>query len=176
MGNPMTSSSTARRLAYADPVYPGQEDRYRGGRSVNLPLLVAYLRTFDGWALSTSAAALLDVWKLCPEARCAAWSKTLAGNGWSRVRWSWEPVLFVTDRRGIRPGERSTVWDSLVAAPVCGNEWCELPGRAGGEKPHAFVRWMLDLLDYRDGDELVDVFPGSGAVTYHAGLEQLTLA
>jgi hypothetical protein len=103
---------------------------------------------FDGWALSTSAAALLEVWNLAPHARCAAWLKTWATNGWSRVRWSWEPVLFVTDRKGLKPGERSSVWDGLVCAPNCGvGSWSEIPGKGGGAKPHPFVRWVLELLD-----------------------------
>jgi len=164
-----------RTLAYADPPYPGTASRYAGGREVNLELLVAYLRTFDGWALSTSASALRDVWNLAPEARCAAWSKTFAANGFSRVRWSWEPVLFVTDRRGLEPGERSTVWDSLVCASDCAHGWREVAGKPGGAKPERFVRWLLELLDYRPGDRLVDVFPGSGNVSRYASAEQLDL-
>jgi hypothetical protein len=158
-----------RRLAYADPPYPGQaRSRYRGGSEVNHPLLVAYLETFDGWALSTSASALREVWNLAPHARCAAWCKTWASNGWSRVRWSWEPVLFVTDRRGIQPGNRSTTWDSHVSGY---GSWKEMPGKGGGAKPRSFVRWVLELLDYQDGDQLEDLFPGSGAVTAAVRLE-----
>lgn len=166
-----------RRLAYADPPYPGQADRYADGREVNVRLLVAYLRTFDAWALSTSAAALREVWNECPEARCASWQKTFAGNGWSRVRWCWEPVLFVTDRKGIRPGERSDVWDGLVCPPVVDrSRWSEVEGKSGGSKPHAFVRWVLDeLLDMDEGDDLVDIFPGSGAVTRHASVTPLAM-
>jgi hypothetical protein len=172
----VTRDSGSRRLAYADPPYPGQAGRYDGGVEVNHELLVAHLREFDGWALSTSAAALLDVWKLCPEARCAAWCKTWASNGWSRVRWSWEPVLFVTDRKGIKPGERSDVWDSLVSAPNCSTgSWQEVAGKGGGSKPYEFVRWVMHLLDHQDGDELVDIFPGSGAVANHASLERQEL-
>lgn len=169
-----------RRLAYADPPYPGQAGRYANGREVNHELLVAHLREFDGWALSTSAAALLDVWKLAPEARCAAWLKTYASNGWSRVRWSWEPVLFVTDRKGLKPGERSDVWDGLVCAPnaaenLSGNAWAGVDGKGGGSKPYEFVQWVLRLLDYEDGDELVDIFPGSGSVTRHAAVTTVDL-
>jgi hypothetical protein len=163
------------RYAYADPPYPGQAKRYGPGTEVNHELLIAHLREFDGWALSTSAAALRDVWNLCPEARCAAWSKTFARNGWSRVRWSWEPVLFVTDRRGLAPGERTDdyVWDSLVCAPNCGTgSWREVPGAGGGSKPYEFVRWVMGLLDHQPGDELVDLFPGSGNVSRFAAVEQ----
>lgn len=166
----------SRRLAYADPPYPGQGKRYATGSEVNHRLLVAHLEEFDGWALSTSASALYDVWSLAPHARCAAWVKTYASNGWSRVRWSWEPVLFVTDRKGIKPGERSTVWDSIVSAPNCSSgSWEEVAGKGGGSKPYDFVRWVMDLLDFADGDELVDIFPGSGAVGRHATVDVLDL-
>lgn len=167
-----------RKLAYADPPYPGQAKSRYGGREVNHALLVAHLREFDGWALSTSASALREVWNLCPEARCAAWAKTFARNGWSRVRWSWEPVLFVTDRVGLKPGERSKdyVWDSFVSAPNCGTgSWKEIPGQGGGSKPYEFVRWVMGLLDYQEGDELVDIFPGSGAVQRHATVATVDL-
>lgn len=168
--------SVARRFAYADPPYPGQAGRYAGGREVNHRLLIAHLDTFDGWALSTSAAALLNVWNLAPHARCAAWLKTYASNGWSRVRWSWEPVLFVTSEKGLRPGERSDVWDGLVAAPNCARgSWSEVAGKGGGSKPYEFVRWVLALLNVGPDDELVDIFPGSGAVTKHAAVEHQEL-
>jgi hypothetical protein len=169
--------TVSRRLAYADPPYPGQAAARYGGVEVNHPLLIEHLRTYDGWALSTSASALRDIWNLAPEARCGAWLKTVTVNGWSRVRWSWEPVLFVTDRRGLAPGERSTVWDGIVCRPDCipGIGWHEIAGKGGGRKPHPFVRWVIELLDVGPDDEFVDVFPGSGAVTASAGFEQLEL-
>ena len=163
-----------RRLAYADPPYPGQAARYGRRSEVNLPLLVAYLDEFDGWALSTSTPALREIWNLAPHARCAAWTKTYAKNTWTRVRYSWEPVLFVTDRVKHEPGQISRVWDSIVATPT--RTFSEVPGRCGGRKPYEFVHWMLDLLAYEEGeDELVDIFPGSGAVTAHAHARQLEL-
>lgn len=161
------------RYAYADPPYPGQAASRYGGDEVDHRELIARLDTFDGWALSTSAAALLDVWNLAPDARCAAWLKTYAVNGWSRVRWSWEPVLFVTPRKGLKPGERSTTWDGLVCAPSCAvGSWQEVPGQGGGAKPYPFVRWVLDLVGWREGDELTDIYPGSGAVSRFAAIEQ----
>jgi hypothetical protein len=69
----------------------------------------------------------------------------------------------------------STVWDALVCAPDCTAGWHTDTGQGGGRKPYAFVRWMLDLLDYHPGDELTDLFPGSGAVTSAAHHEQLEL-
>lgn len=57
------SSSAPRRIAYADPPYPGLARRYyrdhpdfRG--EVDHAELIRRLCSYDGWALSTSAAAL----------------------------------------------------------------------------------------------------------------------
>lgn len=47
-----------RRIAYADPPYPGLAHYYIERREVDHVALLAVLRTFDGWALSTSARAL----------------------------------------------------------------------------------------------------------------------
>ena len=33
-----------------------------------------------------------------------------------------------------------------------------------GAKPAAWTRWVLDMLGYQPGDEVDDLFPGSGAV------------
>ena len=37
-------------------------------------------------------------------------------------------------------------------------------GRTGA-KPEGFCRWMFAVLGMQPGDELVDLFPGTGAVT-----------
>jgi hypothetical protein len=34
-----------------------------------------------------------------------------------------------------------------------------------GAKPERFAVWLRVLLGYLEGDELVDLFPGSGAIT-----------
>src|SRR6185437_7416920 len=51
----------ALRLAYADPPYPGKAWMYRGhpdyAGEVDHAALIRRLSTYDGWALSTSAAA-----------------------------------------------------------------------------------------------------------------------
>jgi hypothetical protein len=45
-----------------------------------------------------------------------------------------------------------------------------------GRKPVAFVMWIFGLLGLQAGDEFVDLFPGSGAVTdtHRAWLEGQT--
>lgn len=60
------SPGSARRLAYADPPYPGKARLYYRehpdyGGEVDHVELLSRLATYDGWALSTSAAALPSV-------------------------------------------------------------------------------------------------------------------
>ena len=70
------------------------------------------------------------------------------------------------------PGVRRT--DSLVyvarARPTD-------PGWVTGAKPAAFARWLFGLLGAQAGDQLVDLFPGSGGIArawtaYTAGVSE----
>jgi hypothetical protein len=150
------------RFAYADPPYPGQAKRWYGNHpdyagEVDHAELVTRLELQypDGWALSTSATALQRVLALCPESvTIAVWHNTNAeppGNRPNRWWHCWEPVIV----RGGRPGPVR----SLLACGQAGNV-----GRFPGGKPEAFCRWMFALLGALPGDELDDLFPGSGAV------------
>ena len=38
------------------------------------------------------------------------------------------------------------------------------PRKVAGAKPEAFCFWLFQLLNIKPGDDLVDLFPGSGAV------------
>ncbi len=83
--------------------------------------------------------------------------------------------------RGLRdaspPGQRdvSTAVQRDTSPPAAGRRTDSLiyPGRARGTdparligaKPAAFCRWIFDLLGAQPGDELVDLFPGSGGVS-----------
>jgi hypothetical protein len=158
------------RLAYADPPYPGKAYLYRGhpdyAGEVDHTALIARLAGYDGWALSTSAAALPAVLALCPAGvRVAAWHR---GERPTASRWplnGWEPVIY----HGGRPLDPSRPEadlqtrriDSLVhgVSPMT-----TLPSRVIGAKPAAFCRWMFDLLGAAPGDHLDDLFPGSGVV------------
>jgi hypothetical protein len=157
------------RLAYADPPYPGNARLYRnhpdyGGEVDHAPLIRRLADAYDGWALSTSAAALPAVLALCPPGvRVAAWHR---GERATLSRWplsAWEPVIYC----GGRPGDLSRATgaarrvDSLVygVSPLT-----TLPGRVTGTKPAAFCRWVFELLGAAPGDTLDDLFPGSGAV------------
>ncbi|MFI0373456.1 hypothetical protein ACH35V_36830 [Actinomadura sp. 1N219] len=159
------------RLAYADPPYPGNARLYRDhpdyAGEVDHAALIDGLAGYDGWALSTSAAALPAVLALCPPGvRVAAWHR---GERATAARWplnAWEPVIYThgrpTDAPRLSPTDATRRVDSLVhgVSPMT-----TLPGRVIGAKPAAFCRWIFDLLGAAPGDTLDDLFPGSGAVT-----------
>lgn len=156
-----------RRLAYADPPYPGKAHLYRAhpdyAGEVDHGALIRRLSTYDGWALSTSAAALPAVLALCPAGvRVAAWHRgERPAPSWHPLN-AWEPVIYRAGRPVDPTHDRARRIDSLVhgVSPMT-----TLPGRVIGAKPAAFCRWVFDLLGAAPGDTLDDLFPGSGAVT-----------
>ncbi len=146
-------------MAYADPPYPGLAWMYRGeasyGGEVDHRELVARLAGFDGWALSTSAAALGGVLPLCPAGvRVCAWVKPIAPSPQTLgLHNLWEPLIVAPGRR-LRGGTP----DFLVAKPA------RFGGDLIGRKPIAFVAWLFALLGLSPGDELADLYPGTGIV------------
>lgn len=144
------------RLAVADPPYPGNAHLYEGhpdyAGEVDHVALIASLGAYDGWALSTSAAALRDLLPLCPpEARVLAWVK-------HSVNVSWEPVIVVSARppTGVR--------DWIQVEPDS-FQWRPKPdGYVIGQKPLPFCLWVFAWLGAQPDDDLDDLFPGSGAV------------
>lgn len=152
------------RFAYADPPYPGLSRRYYGGEEVDHGELVDRLVAEfpDGWALSTSSGSLRDVWALCPpETRLCIWvsgtrrSKILA---YEAVR-LYEALLVNGGRQRAEP-EILDLTDVLIG----GGHQRSHPDALTGMKPAAFCEWMFRLLGAGPKDELVDLFPGSGAV------------
>lgn len=109
-----------------------------------------------GWALSTSVRALRMILPLCPEwARVCAWVKPHAApvrsHGLSNC---WEPLIVVGGRQ-LPPGKRD--WFSAHPARRGGS----LPGR----KPLAFCVFLFEALGMRPGDEIRDLFPGTGIIS-----------
>jgi hypothetical protein len=153
----MGCAGSSVKLCYADPPYPGRAHLYRGhpdyAGEVDHETLIVKLQTeYDGWALSTSAAALRDILPLCPpETRTLAWVK-------HTVTVSWEPLLVVSARKpeGVR--------DWIQVEPDS-YQWREKPDSyVIGQKPEAFCLWMFAWLGAEPGDTLDDLFPGSGNV------------
>lgn len=148
------------RFAYADPPYLGQARKHYGpeAREVNHPLLVAHLAEFDGWALSLSTPSLRTILPLVPdEARVCAWVKPFAAFKKNVTQaYAWEPVIVMPLRR--RSVEDPTVRDWVSASIT-------LQRGVSGAKPEAFCRWLFEFAGLTAADELIDLFPGSGAVS-----------
>lgn len=152
------SDGQPKRVAYADPPFPGLARKYYQHEStyageVDHAALIERLRGFDGWALSTSSKALRAVWNLCPEARLAVWVKVHPPRHKRGVQNVFECVLFVPVR-----AEPPCTPDALWAQAARGGG--SLPGR----KSRRFCQWLFGLLGLRAGDDFSDLFPGSGIV------------
>lgn len=150
------------RFKYADPPYPGLSAKYYGdeptfaGEVDHVQLIASLVDSgCDGWALSTSSKALRAILPLCPpEARVCAWVKPIGVPPATRgLHSTWEPLIVVGGRQR-QPGVR----DFLSAQPARGGG--SLPGR----KSIAFCAWLFNCLGMQAGDELEDLFPGTGVV------------
>lgn len=152
---------TPKRLAYADPPYPGMSRKYYGDHpdyagEVDHGRLLEQLSTYDGWALSTSEKTLRQVLALCPpDVRIAPWVKPNGADPRTRGPHNlWEPVIY-RPARLRRPGVR----DWLSAKPARGG------GTLMGRKPVKFCMWLFELLGAAPSDALDDLFPGTRVVS-----------
>lgn len=153
------------RFAYADPPYPGCAHMYPENTEVPLGDLIGRLeRDYpDGWAVSTHVRGVLEVAPLVLDlnAKIASWGRTQAPlHPPLHFVSAWEPVIFRTSRRydGGRPA-----LDSLFAHTTNRGFMAKRHGQGlTGAKPRAFCEWILDLLGFRPGDQLDDIFPGTG--------------
>ena len=160
-------------VAYADPPYIGRAKAmyahhpdYKG--EVDHVALVRQLVTEypDGWALSCSSPTLRFLLNTCSafgveDVRIAAWVKDWfvmkPGIG---VGYAWEPVIWRGGRKRSR--KQDTIRDWVRAHALMTS-----PGRVQtkGSKPETFCFWLFQVLNLQEGDEVVDLFPGSGGVT-----------
>ncbi len=158
----LSDTSRAMRFAYADPPYPGKAGYYTERAEVDHRALIERLVAEfpDGWALSTSAAALQDVLALCPAGvRVCAWQRSARRTRSRRALSAWEPLI-VCGGRELATRATQTLQDALVYR----GRWRAYSGALTGMKPPQFAVWMLAQLGARAGDEFVDLYPGSGAV------------
>lgn len=155
------------RFAYADPPYFGcgkalyanhhDEAAIWDTENAHFELVARLVDEFpDGWALSCNPRDLLMYLSVCPDdVRIGAWCKT-----WHQIRptttqFAWEPVIW---RGGRKDNKRSPmVRDWLMANAT---KQRGLPGA----KPDEFNRWILDLFNFKHGDVLVDLFPGTNGM------------
>jgi hypothetical protein len=152
------------RFAYADPPYPGVAHRYPEKTEVDhVELIARLIRDYpDGWALSTSSPSLRTLLPLCPPAvRVLAWVKPWANTRPSvPVSYAWEPIVLCGGRRGrLRPRGPGLYppADWCLSMPTTGQ-------RVLGAKPATVCAWLFACLGAQPGDDLDDLYPGSGAV------------
>ena len=156
------------RFAYADPPYFGMSEDFYGhlhpeasafdSIETHQLLIERLCDEFpDGWALHMASTNLKDILPLCPrDSRVCAWVKGFASfRPGVRLQYAWEPVVIM----GGRKRERLH----------CIRDWFEesMTMRRGfqGAKPERVVLWVLEMLAAQFEDEIIDLFPGSGAIT-----------
>lgn len=149
------------RVAYADPPYIGQANRYPEKQEVDHLELLKKLVEYDGWALSASSTSLPILIPIAnqvtTEYRIGVWVKPFAiFKPNVNPAYAWEPLLFVPARAGRR--DKKTVRD-WVSANIT------LKKGVVGAKPVEFSWWLFDLLGMEPQDDFDDLFLGTGIVT-----------
>ena len=156
------------RIAFADPPYLGQGRKHYAAHHDQASLwddpeshqsLIATLESdYDGYALcasSTSLRTLLAMFADPP--RIASWVKPFAAYKRSvRIAYTWEPVLFREARRSSKDG--ALVNRDHLSEPIT------MKKGLVGAKPERFCRWVLDLVGWVPGDQVDDLFPGTGVM------------
>lgn len=156
------------RFAYADPPYLGVAKRHYGEHhadaaeyddpTAHRALVDRMVDEFpDGWALSLSSPSLQTILPMCPpDVRVAAWVKPFCSfKPGVNPAYAWEPVIF-------RGGRKRTRQDLTVRDFVAAN--IALKKGLPGAKPPEFCHWIFALLGMEPGDDLEDIFPGTGIV------------
>lgn len=155
------------RFAYADPPYLGCGRLYTAHHAnavawndpeTHRALVVRLCDEYpDGWAMSLISPSLKTILPMCPDdCRVSAWVKPFAiFKPNVNPAYAWEPVIWRGGRKGDR--SRATVRD-WVSANIT------LKKGLTGAKPPEFSLWLLDILGFMAGDEIDDLFPGTGGV------------
>ena len=123
-------------------------------------LVARLIDEYDGWAVAMAHDNLRDYLPLVPRGvplRIGVWRKPQNMPSGARVLNTWEPVIVrIPEGRRASNGAKVFPPDSISVG--------RLNNGFPGAKPRAWTRWVLDMLGYQDGDEVDDLFPGSGAV------------
>jgi hypothetical protein len=159
------------KFAYADPPYLGKCARYEhhhpDGRcwddvETHQILIARLVADYPaGWALSANSTNLQALLPFIPrEHRIAAWVKPFAAFKRNvRVAYTWEPVIVVGGRLSSRDGatpNRDHLDEPALSEPIIMRKGLT------GAKPERFCHWVMDLLGWTLGDQIDDLFPGTG--------------
>lgn len=154
------------KFAYADPPYLGcgclyakhHPDALEWDSPDRHKRLIELLcnRYPDGWAMSLHVPSMKVILPMLPQAaRIGAWVKPFASfKPGVNPAYTWEPIAWVGGRK--RERMEPTVRD-YVSANIT------LKKGLTGAKPDLFCSWVLDVLNAKPGDIVVDLFPGTGA-------------
>jgi len=156
------------RVAYADPPYPGCAHLYKdhpdyAGEVDHDELLSRLASEYDGWLLHTNSTTLPLILRICEangidDFRIMAWVKPFAAFKPNvPVAYAWEPVL-------VNPCRKPVVTEAMVMRDWIAENITMKRGLVG-VKPERVCHWAFHVLGMEPTDELVDLFPGSGAVT-----------
>ena len=161
---PLGAADAPARLAYADPPYLGccgLYDHYHPDGlcwdhiSTHAALIQRLEHDYDGYALSATSQSLFDLLPLFEERpRIGSWVKTFAAFKRNvRVAYTWEPMIF-------RPGRDSSPLGAAVTRDHLAEPITMKKGFTGA-KPERVCRWVLDLLGWKPGDQVDDLYPGT---------------
>ncbi len=151
------------RIAYADPPYPGMSHFYKdhpdyGGEVDHADLIAKLQIEFDGFVLHTASTTLAQVLPHCGGARVMAWVKSFASFKKNVMpAYAWEPVIIDAARKPVH--NRRQVMRDWVECPMTMRKGLT------GAKPEKVCHWAFEMVGAHPDDELVDMFPGTGAVT-----------
>jgi len=152
------------RIGYADPPYIGCAHLYPEKREVDhVDLLVRLRDEFDGFVLHAAAtpesiAVIAPIVRRIDGARWCSWVKGFAAfKANVSVAYAWEPVIIRAARKPV------------VSHRVVMRDWIQesmtLERGLTGAKPERVCHWAFELVGAQPEDELIDLFPGSGAVS-----------
>jgi hypothetical protein len=151
------------RIGYADPPYPGCSHFYKdhpdyAGEVDHAALIGRLEAEFDGWVLHTSSVAIPLLAPLIPpQARWMAWVKPFAAfKANVPVAYAWEPVIVKAARKPVVRG--IVVMRDWISCPIT------MQRGLTGAKPEAVCHWAFEAVGAQEGDDLCDIFPGTGAV------------
>lgn len=156
------------KIAYADPPYPGCAHMYKdhadyAGEVDHRDLIDRLESEFDGWVLHTHVGGLrmMEREQMLPQegVRICQWVKGFAAFKKNvSVAYAYEPVIIKAARKPVVNGREKPLRD-----------WkeCPITLKRGltGVKPEAVCHWAFEIVGARPEDDLIDLYPGTGAVT-----------
>ncbi len=154
------------KIAYADPPYPNCSHLYKdhpdyAGEVDHVELINRLINDYDGFVLHSSSVSIPEISPLFTKncgVRVMSWVKGFAAFKRNvSVAYAWEPVYIKASRKPVV--SKRTIMRDWIECPIT------LKKGLCGVKPEKVCWWAFELVGCRPEDELVDLYPGTGAVT-----------